>query len=226
MLINAWRAHGGVRPIAHRGRGRGRAGRLIMGEDERHCQPWPGQPAPACGRVAGSGGAHRAAEAAILAGTRATRPAAGSPPSAASARSPQRYRGQRGRCHPVPPARHFAAWIGLVPKQHSSGGKQRQGGIPSRAPLLRRLLVVGATAVIRHMGGRLAATPSGAWAKALLDAARRGWPRWRWPTRLRASRGLARERRDLLRRRPGSGCGLSRGHTGRQPPGRHEGSRE
>ena len=28
-------------------------------------------------------------------------------------------------------ARHLAAWIGLVPRQHSSGGKQRQGGISS-----------------------------------------------------------------------------------------------
>ncbi|MBV9748778.1 MAG: IS110 family transposase [Acetobacteraceae bacterium] len=67
-------------------------------------------------------------------------------------------------------ARHFAAWIGLVPKQRSSGGKQRQGGISKQGnPYLRRLLVVGATAVIRHMGGRLAATPSGAWAKVLLE---------------------------------------------------------
>ena len=29
-------------------------------------------------------------------------------------------------------ARHLAAWIGLVPRQHSSGGKQRQGGSPNR----------------------------------------------------------------------------------------------
>jgi transposase len=66
--------------------------------------------------------------------------------------------------------RHFAAWIGLTPKQHSSGGKQRQGGISKQGnPYLRRLLVIGATAVIRHMGGRLAATPSGAWARALLE---------------------------------------------------------
>ena len=66
--------------------------------------------------------------------------------------------------------RHFAAWIGLTPKQSSSGGKQRQGGISKQGnPYLRRLLVIGATAVIRHMGGRLAATPSGAWAKALLE---------------------------------------------------------
>jgi transposase len=46
--------------------------------------------------------------------------------------------------------RHLAAWIGLTPKEHSTGGKQLMGGI-SRAgnERLRRLLVTGATAVIR-----------------------------------------------------------------------------
>ena len=46
--------------------------------------------------------------------------------------------------------RHLAAWIGLTPKEHSTAGKQRMGGI-SRAgnERLRRLLVTGATAVIR-----------------------------------------------------------------------------
>jgi len=48
-------------------------------------------------------------------------------------------------------ARHFAAWIGLVPKQNSSGGKRRQGGISKAGDrYLRRLLVLGASAVIRH----------------------------------------------------------------------------
>jgi transposase len=48
-------------------------------------------------------------------------------------------------------ARHFAAWIGLVPKQNSTGGKPRQGGISKAGDrYLRRLLVLGATAVIRH----------------------------------------------------------------------------
>lgn len=66
--------------------------------------------------------------------------------------------------------RHFAAWIGVVPKQHSSGGKQRQGGSSKQGnPHLRRLLVIGATAVLRRAGGRLAATSSGAWAKTLLE---------------------------------------------------------
>ena len=46
--------------------------------------------------------------------------------------------------------RHLAAWIGLTPKEHSTGGKQRMGGI-SRAghERLRALLVIGATAVVR-----------------------------------------------------------------------------
>ena len=47
--------------------------------------------------------------------------------------------------------RHFAAWLGLTPKEHSSGGRRRLGGI-SRAgnERLRELLVVGATSVVRH----------------------------------------------------------------------------
>lgn len=46
--------------------------------------------------------------------------------------------------------RHFAAWLGLTPKERSTGGRQRLGGI-SRAgnERLRQLLVLGATAVIK-----------------------------------------------------------------------------
>ncbi len=47
--------------------------------------------------------------------------------------------------------RHFAAWLGLVPKQNSSGGKDRLGSITKMGDRrLRSLLVVGATAVLRH----------------------------------------------------------------------------
>ena len=47
-------------------------------------------------------------------------------------------------------ARQFAAWIGLVPRQHSSGGRERMGGLSKRGDgYLRRLLVHGARAVIR-----------------------------------------------------------------------------
>jgi transposase len=47
--------------------------------------------------------------------------------------------------------REFAAWIGLVPRQHSTGGKQMLGRISKQGDrYLRRLLIVGATAVIGH----------------------------------------------------------------------------
>lgn len=47
--------------------------------------------------------------------------------------------------------RHFAAWLGLTPKEHSTGGKQRLGRISKAGnERLRQLLVVGGTAVIRH----------------------------------------------------------------------------
>jgi transposase len=47
--------------------------------------------------------------------------------------------------------RHFAAWLGLVPKERSTGGKQRMGGISKAGDeRLRQLLVLGATAVVRH----------------------------------------------------------------------------
>ena len=62
--------------------------------------------------------------------------------------------------------RHFAAWIGLTPKMHSSGGNERLGKISKMGnPALRSLLVVGATAVLQH--ARRGATISH-WLTALL----------------------------------------------------------
>ena len=47
--------------------------------------------------------------------------------------------------------RNLAAWIGLVPRQHSTGGKSRLGGISKQGNrYLRWLLVAGAMAVIRY----------------------------------------------------------------------------
>lgn len=47
--------------------------------------------------------------------------------------------------------RDLAAWIGLVPRQHSTGGKEKLGSISKQGDrYLRRLLVVGATAVVRQ----------------------------------------------------------------------------
>jgi transposase len=47
--------------------------------------------------------------------------------------------------------RSLAAWIGLVPKQHSTGGKEKLGSITKQGNrYLRWLLVTGAMAVIRY----------------------------------------------------------------------------
>ena len=64
--------------------------------------------------------------------------------------------------------RHFAAWLGLTPKQKSTGGKQRLGGISRQGnERLRRLLVLGATSVIKQVKpGRRQAT---AWLLALVQ---------------------------------------------------------
>ena len=47
--------------------------------------------------------------------------------------------------------RHFAAWIGMVPREDSTGGKQRLGPIRKQGDrYLRRILVVGAFAVLKQ----------------------------------------------------------------------------
>ena len=47
--------------------------------------------------------------------------------------------------------RHFSANLGLVPKEHSSGGKQQIGGITKRGnQYIRRLLIQGAWSVLRY----------------------------------------------------------------------------
>ena len=46
-------------------------------------------------------------------------------------------------------ARHFAAWLGLVPKQHSTGGKTRLGRVTKAGNAeIRKLLVLGATSMV------------------------------------------------------------------------------
>ena len=70
--------------------------------------------------------------------------------------------------------RQFAASLGLVPRQTSSGGKDRLGHISKMGNgYLRRLLVVGATSVTRR--APTTDTRSGAWVRSLLE---------RKPTRL------------------------------------------
>ena len=63
--------------------------------------------------------------------------------------------------------RNFSAWIGLVPKQHSSGGKDRLGSISKQGDrYLRSLFVAGALAVIRY--AKIHGTEHRPWLTALL----------------------------------------------------------
>jgi transposase len=63
--------------------------------------------------------------------------------------------------------RDFSAWIGLVPKQNSSGGKEKLGGITKRGDrYLRSLFTAGALAVIRY--AKIHGTKHRPWLTALL----------------------------------------------------------
>ena len=63
--------------------------------------------------------------------------------------------------------RDFSAWIGLVPKQNSSGGKDRLGNISKRGDrYLRSLFTTGALAVIRY--AKIHGTEHRPWLTALL----------------------------------------------------------
>ena len=63
--------------------------------------------------------------------------------------------------------RDFSAWIGLVPKQNSSGGKEKLGNISKRGDrYLRSLFTTGALAVIRY--AKIHGTKHRPWLTALL----------------------------------------------------------
>lgn len=64
--------------------------------------------------------------------------------------------------------REFAAWLGLTPRQNSSGGEEPLGGITKMGDrYLRTLLVIGATAVIRY--AKEEGSAKTAWIRKLLD---------------------------------------------------------
>jgi len=65
-------------------------------------------------------------------------------------------------------ARSFAAWLGLVPRQHSTGGKTRLGRITKAGNReIRKLLVLGATSMVRRAAGWNSA--AGAWTRGVLE---------------------------------------------------------
>ncbi len=63
--------------------------------------------------------------------------------------------------------RDFAAWVGLTPRQHSSGGKERLGKTSKMGQRdIRRLLITGAVAVVRWAASNGA--PEGSWLARML----------------------------------------------------------
>ncbi|PSJ36160.1 IS110 family RNA-guided transposase [Allosphingosinicella deserti] len=63
--------------------------------------------------------------------------------------------------------RDFAAWVGLTPLQKSTGGKQKLGAISKMGErTLRRLLIIGSSAVVLHASKRGA--PAGSWLAQML----------------------------------------------------------
>lgn len=61
----------------------------------------------------------------------------------------------------------MAAWLGLVPRQYSTGGRQRLLGISKRGnKYLRTLLIHGARAALPHLAAR--DNTLGAWLRQLL----------------------------------------------------------
>lgn len=79
-----------------------------------------------------------------------------------------------GAAHEFRNGRQFAAWLGMVPRQYSTGGKQRLGRITKAGDAyLRTLLIMGARAVLASAAGRTDRISR--WALAL--QARRGYMR-------------------------------------------------
>ena len=96
-----------------------------------------------------------------------------------------------GKAETFEHGRDLAAWLGLVPRQSTTGGKPRLMGISKRGnTYLRKLLIHGARAALPYVAER--DTVLGRWAKALLARVHpnvRMSPPWRSPTSWRASAG-------------------------------------
>lgn len=84
--------------------------------------------------------------------------------------------------------RNFAAWLGLVPRQHSSGGKTRLGAVSKMGQCdIRKLLIVGAMSVIRWSCA-VGEVPIDGWPTSL-PASPEWLPLSPWPTRWRGWSG-------------------------------------
>ena len=96
--------------------------------------------------------------------------------------------GGRRQCRAFRRGRDMAAWLGLTPRQMTTGGKPRLLGISKRGNrYLRKNLIHGARAALPYLVER--ETPLGRWARGLRRGPTRTLPSLRWPTSLRALLG-------------------------------------
>ena len=84
--------------------------------------------------------------------------------------------------------RDLAAWLGLVPRQATTGGKPRLLGITKRGSrYLRKMLIQGARSAMPSLAK--SETAIGAWLRAFSRAPIQTWPSSRWLRRWRAPSG-------------------------------------
>lgn len=103
-----------------------------------------------------------------------------------------------GEARELKDGRHLAAWLGLVPRQPSSGGRSRLPGISKRGDAyLRTLLIHGARSVLRWLGDK--GDPQSRWLRDLVE--RRGFNRAAVALANRNAEMRASSRRCLAARR-------------------------
>jgi transposase len=80
--------------------------------------------------------------------------------------------------------RQFAAWLGMTPRQNSTGGKERSGRTSKRGDkYIRYLLIMGAAAALRLACNR--PIRDGEWVRGRLARRPTKVVTWHWPTRPR-----------------------------------------
>ena len=86
--------------------------------------------------------------------------------------------------------RDFAAWLGLVPRQHSTGGKQRLGATTKMGERSLRRLARSSAPIASSSSGTcmLAQSLEAGWARCSLGSPP-CWCGWHWPTKWRGSYG-------------------------------------
>ena len=122
-----------------------------------------------------------------------------------------------GRAESFDRGRDLAAWLGLVPRQFTTGGKPKLLGISKRGnKYLRKQLIHGARAALPHIAER--DTPLGRWAKALMVRAHHNVAVVALANKLaRIAWAVLRARRTLRRHRNADG-GLEFGRSDAERP--------